>query len=346
MVREINRYSKESLGAQLAALPDALRGADLVVAAGVAVLAASAAESLRIPYRYVAYCPAVLPSASHPPFTVAKQTLPPRANRALWRLLMPAYDWMLGSSLDRARAALGLAPVRGLLRHFIGERPILAADAALAPAPDDAPVAVDQIPALHPHEPEPLPEKVEQFLESGPAPVFIGFGSMTDADARATTEIVLGAVADLGVRAVIGSGWAGLGGVALPAEVAVVGAVSHAALFPRMAAVVHHGGAGTTTTAARAGAPQLLVPHVLDQFFWAHRVERLGLGPRALPRRRLSRERLRDALAPLLETDLFAERARDLGERLCRELLRAPDPVEVLLSPRGPQKTRPDGRGL
>jgi vancomycin aglycone glucosyltransferase len=45
-----------------------------------------------------------------------------------------------------------------------------------------------------------------------------------------------------------------------------------------VAAVVHHGGAGTTTTAARAGAPQLVVPQGADQLYWAGRVVDLGIG--------------------------------------------------------------------
>ena len=45
-----------------------------------------------------------------------------------------------------------------------------------------------------------------------------------------------------------------------------------------MAAVAHHGGAGTTTTAARAGAPQLVVPQGGDQIYWARRVAELGIG--------------------------------------------------------------------
>lgn len=45
-----------------------------------------------------------------------------------------------------------------------------------------------------------------------------------------------------------------------------------------MAAVVHHGGAGTTTTAARAGAPQVVVPQIADQPYWASRVADLGIG--------------------------------------------------------------------
>jgi len=42
--------------------------------------------------------------------------------------------------------------------------------------------------------------------------------------------------------------------------------------------VVHHGGAGTTTTAARAGAPQVVIPQIVDQPYWAGRVADLGIG--------------------------------------------------------------------
>jgi vancomycin aglycone glucosyltransferase len=57
-----------------------------------------------------------------------------------------------------------------------------------------------------------------------------------------------------------------------------VGEVNHQALFGRVAAVVHHGGAGTTTAAARAGAPQVVVPQMVDQPYWAGRVAALGIG--------------------------------------------------------------------
>jgi len=45
-----------------------------------------------------------------------------------------------------------------------------------------------------------------------------------------------------------------------------------------VAAVVHHGGAGTTTTAARAGAPEVVVPQIADQPYWDSRVADLGIG--------------------------------------------------------------------
>jgi vancomycin aglycone glucosyltransferase len=57
-----------------------------------------------------------------------------------------------------------------------------------------------------------------------------------------------------------------------------VGEVNQQALFARVATVVHHGGAGTTTTAARADAPQVVVPQAADQPYWAGRVAELGIG--------------------------------------------------------------------
>jgi vancomycin aglycone glucosyltransferase len=61
-------------------------------------------------------------------------------------------------------------------------------------------------------------------------------------------------------------------------DVFLTGDVNQQALFRRVAAVVHHGGAGTTTTAARAGAPQVIVPQIVDQPYWAARIAGLGVG--------------------------------------------------------------------
>ncbi|WP_396795383.1 nucleotide disphospho-sugar-binding domain-containing protein [Microbispora sp. H13382] len=41
---------------------------------------------------------------------------------------------------------------------------------------------------------------------------------------------------------------------------------------------MHHGGACTTTTAARAGAPQVMVPQAADRPYWAGRTEPVVLG--------------------------------------------------------------------
>ncbi|HTI26463.1 MAG TPA: nucleotide disphospho-sugar-binding domain-containing protein, partial [Kutzneria sp.] len=75
-------------------------------------------------------------------------------------------------------------------------------------------------------------------------------------------------------RVILARGWADLD----VEDCFVIGDVNQQALFPRVAAVVHHGGAGTTHTAARAGAPQVVVPQIGDQPQFAARVAELGIG--------------------------------------------------------------------
>lgn len=122
----------------------------------------------------------------------------------------------------------------------------------------------------------PLPAAIEEFLAAGPPPVYVGFGSMPDTRAEATSALVLAAARVADVRLVLGAGWARLKAAA--DDVLTVDDVAHGVLFPRLAAIVHHGGAGTAHAAARAGVPQIVVPHGFDQFDWGRRIEQLGSG--------------------------------------------------------------------
>ena len=81
-----------------------------------------------------------------------------------------------------------------------------------------------------------------------------------------------------GRRLLISRGWAELALVDDGEDCFIIGEVNQQALFPRVAAVIHHGGAGTTTAAARAGSPQVVVPQIVDQPYWASRVRDLGIG--------------------------------------------------------------------
>lgn len=104
------------------------------------------------------------------------------------------------------------------------------------------------------------PDGLADFLEAGPKPVYVGFGSMGSRDAEKMADLVLEALHQTGQRGVVSSGWGGLSKSDLPDDVFMVGSVPHSWLFPRMAAVVHHGGAGTTAAGMRAGVPRSLLP--------------------------------------------------------------------------------------
>ena len=170
----------------------------------------------------------------------------------------------------------------------------------------------------HPPDWQP-PADLVSFLESGPPPIYVGFGSTTSRDPEKTSRAVLDALRQSGQRGVIATGWEGLSQSGLPDEVFVTEAVPHDWLFPRMAAVVHHGGAGTTGAGLRAGVPNIVVPGSNDQPFWARRVKALGAGPAPIPRKRLTAHRLARAIRVAVTDESIRKRAAELGETIRAE---------------------------
>ncbi|MBW2448308.1 MAG: glycosyltransferase, partial [Deltaproteobacteria bacterium] len=73
----------------------------------------------------------------------------------------------------------------------------------------------------------------------------------------------------------------------------------------------HHGGAGTTANALRAGVPQVVVPHIVDQFYWAARVRRLGVGPPAPTMRKLDVAKLASAIRTAAQSAGLRDRAQE-----------------------------------
>ena len=142
---------------------------------------------------------------------------------------------------------------------------------------------------------------------------------MTNRDSEQLTDLTLAAIRRSGQRAVLLSGWAGIGDSDLPDEIYKLNYVPHRWLFPRVAAVAHHGGAGTTAAGLRAGLPSVLVPHFADQPFWARRVMKLGVGPRFIPQKQLSVASLAYALHVAVTNVPMQQRAAVLGEQIRAE---------------------------
>lgn len=289
-------------------------GADVIVGAGIQMAAASVAEWRGVPCASVVFCPCAVPGSDWPPPTVRVQTLPRWINRLLWQLGGPIADLALRGAINRGRTTLSLAPIGNSLAHLAGSCMMVAADRELAPLGEHAPASVVPTDAWVCDEEADLGPRVAAFLDLDPAPIYIGFGSMVAKRVPELAAHAVDAVRALGRSALIAGGWAELHRhVASADDILAVDAVPHGAVFPRVAAIVHHGGAGTTTAAACAGTPQVILPHILDQFYWAHRVEQLGLGPRALPVDLITADILTDRIDTALNDAGIRRRAALLG---------------------------------
>jgi UDP:flavonoid glycosyltransferase YjiC (YdhE family) len=163
------------------------------------------------------------------------------------------------------------------------------------------------------------PAALADFLEGGPPPVYIGFGSMISRQAAKLTEVALEALAHTGQRGVLQAGWGGLVTEDLPPDVFRLDSAPFDWLFPRMAAAVHHGGIGTTSESLRAGIPTTIVPFTADQPFWGRQVYRLGVGPKPIPHRQLTAQNLAETLLAMTTDPAMRRRAAELGQRIRSE---------------------------
>lgn len=163
------------------------------------------------------------------------------------------------------------------------------------------------------------PSDLAAFMDDGPPPVVISFGSMATAEAEATTRLLYQTADRASVRAVIQAGVAGLGTPSPPSNVFIAGDVPHDWLFPKARLVVHHGGAGTSAAVFRAGVPHVYVPHIADQNFWAKTARSLGVAGPSLWRRSLTSSALADRIRATAANDSMHRRARDLAARIHTE---------------------------
>ncbi|SFJ70013.1 glycosyltransferase [Caulobacter sp. UNC279MFTsu5.1] len=280
---DLSQRAAGVLTAQFEAISAAAEGCDAILAAGLFPSTAAArcvAELQGVPYVYAAYCPVFLPSTHHRPLPFPGHPVPADEtdNRVLWEGNARTMNAVFGEAFAALRAAKGLPPVDNVRDHVFTDRPWLASDPVLSPwRPTDLRGVVQTGAWILPDE-RPLPPALEAFLNAGPPPVYVGFGSMPMQALKDAARAAVAAVRAQGRRVLLAHGWADLDLGDDRDDGLAVGDVNQQALFARVAAVVHHGGAGTTTTAARAGAPQVVVPQIADQPYFAGRVADLGVG--------------------------------------------------------------------
>ncbi len=306
----------------------ASQDADFVIQTSSAHGAVDIARERNIPMAFVFLQPLAPPTRAFPSFLLPfRFSLGGHYNYLthvlIWRAGWPA----VGGPLNRWRAArFNLPPWRSATEMFNARRgfgtPWLY---AFSPGVVPKPAEWDE----HHHvtgywflDPPPdwqPPPELERFLEDGPPPVYVGFGSMSHEDLERQTRLALRTLELAGQRGVLSTGWGGITRLPASPTVFYVDDVPHSWLFPRMAAVVHHGGAGTTAESLRAGVPSIVSPFVVDQYAWAEQVARLGVGVRAAPIKKLTAEKLAEAIRSTVHDTALRARASGLGEQIRAE---------------------------
>ena len=276
---------------------------------------------------YAAYAQPLVPTRVFPGFIA-----PPLPS--LLAPLRPSYNLLTGSLTHFFTGTLYELPTYKALRQVIGKTP--RASTLMRQHP---------LPILHGYSPSFLPRpkdwpsnchvtgywfldyeqdwqpsvELRNFLQAGPPPISIGFGSMNSEHPEQMTELALHALQQTGQRGILLSGWGGIKPEDVPDNVFVLNAAPHDWLFPQMAAVVHHGGAGTTGASLRAGIPTIVVPFIADQYFWGRQVYAQGVGPRPLAQKHLTADILAKTITQAVTDKEMHKRAALLGTRIREE---------------------------
>lgn len=282
----------------------------------------SLASNKNVPFALMAFCHNVVPSAliqpdPGPPPLPAWIPAPIRHgwHRFLWKAANHAITGAIKPVVNPDLKARGLENFKDFV-FAPADRVLIMTSPGLFPLPADVSarfISTGYCRWQPPQEPE-TAASLQAFTEGQKVPV-ITFGSMSFDNANACLATFLEHW-PTNRKIIIQAGWAEFK-TEPRAQMKLMGSVAHDLLFRFASVVVHHGGAGTTASALHAGVPQIVVPHIADQFFWGRQVEHLGVGK--VVARKHWPKRLAEALLALEKTPDFSERAKAHAQTLDRE---------------------------
>jgi UDP:flavonoid glycosyltransferase YjiC (YdhE family) len=316
-VRQVMNLAFDTLGRGHDEILAASRDADLVVVPASSAAGKNEAELLGLPTVSVDFMPWTI--ESHDPQR-------PLLKRVAYAVINKLAGTLTSWPLNKLRRQQGLPPVgpEGFRSASLNLVPI--SPLVYAPDPNWAPinhvVGYWYVEDLHGWQP---PDNLVEFLEAGPASLVVNLGAMSHgpaglkSEALETAKLFVEAIRTAGVRAIV-QGWdIALKELVPTPSIYPAGPVPHGWLLPRTRGLVHHGGFGTTAAGFRAGIPQLIIPHMLDQFYWGQRVAELGTGPAAIGRSKLTADNLAAALQDVTHNAELRATASRLGEEIRAE---------------------------
>jgi len=159
-----------------------------------------------------------------------------------------------------------------------------------------------------------------EFIGQHQKIIFISFGSMINSDPAETTRIIVDILRKHSIPAIINISWGGLEEpMNCPDHIYFVRGIPYDWILPEVYAIIHHGGAGTTHSGIKYGCPTLIIPHMVDQFYWNEIVAKLRLGPKGFPIKKLQSDNFEKLVLDLLNTKTYKIHVDEIAEKMKTE---------------------------
>ena len=284
-----------------------------------------AAEKAQKPYVSIVLANVVVPTAYSNPLGI--NALGRWGHQLIWWLTQWGVHRAIQRFPNRLRRQIGLPPISNVMRDvWISKALTLQAiSPQFCPSQPDWPASVKVCGFLDTPNLSiegTLPDHLSDFLQQGPAPVYMTFGSWMPRDIglqTATLELMTQAAQQAGCRAIIQSPAPAQCGFVSDAQIFYISAAPHHLIFPHCLAVVHHGGAGTTQATTLAGKPSIVVAHISEQEYWAREMQQIGIAGPYTKRRQLTVRKLAQQIRYVVERPDMATRAADVAAAMKKE---------------------------
>lgn len=282
LMRIIYSQSLPYLDEILETLEREIQQADVFVSSYLFANLCVLAKKHQVPCAIMTFAHNIVPSSSYPPeglprMLVAPQSLRHKWNRMLWKLTDRVLCWnincVVGETLTRHQLA---GPASFVIEP--SDKVIVTVSPGLFTPKQLWSGRFEFAGYLRWQSPEvaSLDTELNAFCGDEKVPV-LNFGSVTFDETRKVMSRFMRNWPK-GKKIIIQSGWAGLTTEQERPEMKCVGSVSHDQLFEFASMVIHHGGAGTTASVLHHGVPNIIIPHIGDQWFFASEIKKIGCG--------------------------------------------------------------------
>ena len=320
------KWIRNVIDSQFQQLIPLLQEHDLLVSTNSEFAAASVAEYCGKPFIRTAYAPLIPGNKIPPPlfpYPKPNRLFPPKL---IWRLLNLGNNFLSQKTINRNREQLGMKPLKNagfyateyaynfmLYSRFLGNvDPDWKYKWAIGGYCFNDTFAYD----------EAVLDEILRFIHKDQRPtIFFTFGSCSSSEGERLCNALLAACRKLNYKLVVGSGWAHTGEhLTMDDQLFLMKKpIPHALIFPHCQAVLHHGGSGTTHSVARAGVPQVVIPLMLDQPYFAYRAHLLGLGPEPIRVKKVTEAELTHKVKELIENPNYRTAAQQLAQQMQTE---------------------------
>ena len=162
--------------------------------------------------------------------------------------------------------------------------------------------------------------KLVAWLQKNPKAILLTFGSMVNHQPGKISEVILNTLEKHQIPTIVNLSWGGLVRTKTSADLFFfVEKIPYDWVLPQLYGIIHHGGSGTTHSAARGGNVQLLVPHIMDQYFWNRLVANLGLGPLGIPISNLKPKSFEKVVLEFWNRKEFKKKAEEIAIKIEHE---------------------------